>query len=96
MRKFSTISPVDGSVYVERSFAADAGIDAALQNAHRARSPTLVLRQPCRGEPGLYEGFHRYDFEFESEGEVEIRLEILGVLGVERDTYRITLDSIDS
>ncbi len=38
MPKFKTISPVDGSVYVEREVADEAHIEAALENARKARS----------------------------------------------------------
>ena len=37
MKSFQTITPVDGSVYVEREFATDREIDAALNLAQRAQ-----------------------------------------------------------
>jgi acyl-CoA reductase-like NAD-dependent aldehyde dehydrogenase len=37
MSTFKTITPVDGSVYVEREYATDAGIDTALQQARQAQ-----------------------------------------------------------
>ena len=37
MNTFKTITPVDDSVYVERTFATDAGIDQALQQARQAQ-----------------------------------------------------------
>ncbi len=43
MPKFKTISPVDGSVYVEREVATDAEIEAALERAARARAGWRAL-----------------------------------------------------
>ncbi|HGY09340.1 MAG TPA: aldehyde dehydrogenase family protein [Oceanithermus profundus] len=43
MPKFKTISPVDGSVYVEREVATDAEIEAALERAARTRAGWRAL-----------------------------------------------------
>ncbi|WP_456476823.1 aldehyde dehydrogenase family protein, partial [Oceanithermus sp.] len=43
MPKFKTISPVDGSVYVEREVASEAAIEAALERAERARAGWRAL-----------------------------------------------------
>ena len=43
MPKFKTISPVDGSVYVEREVASEAAIEAALERAARARAGWRAL-----------------------------------------------------
>ncbi|WP_456477138.1 aldehyde dehydrogenase family protein [Oceanithermus sp.] len=43
MPKFKTISPVDGSIYVEREVATDAEIEAALERAARARTGWRAL-----------------------------------------------------
>ena len=34
-----TISPVDGSVYVERSYASESGISHALEHARKVQAP---------------------------------------------------------
>ena len=43
MPKFKTISPVDGSVYVEREVASEAAIEATLERAERARAGWRAL-----------------------------------------------------
>ncbi|WP_325892552.1 aldehyde dehydrogenase family protein [Grimontia sp. NTOU-MAR1] len=53
MERFQTVTPVDGSVYVERPFATSSDIDAALESASKAYSPwkntPLEVRQAlCR------------------------------------------------
>ena len=48
--KLKTISPVDGRVYVERAFAADRDVDAALRQARRAHEVWRAVPVPERAE----------------------------------------------
>lgn len=50
MSSFQTISPVDGSVYVERAYATDADISSALESAQQAQRQWRTIAVSERAE----------------------------------------------